>query len=92
MPTGSACLTDTSSTFDASFDVCVCVCRAPLLVEDGHSETESEAAVDKLDKEYWIRRAGEVGISSYSLCDYECVSRDSYQCSCNRAVSTGHRR
>ena len=38
-------------------------CRPPLapaLDEGGHSETESEAATEKLDKEYWIRRAGEV--------------------------------
>lgn len=49
-----------SSLFDATFDVFF---RPPPPLEDGgHSETESEAAVDKLDKEYWIRRAGEVSV------------------------------
>ena len=43
--------------------VCVCVCSASPGGEDMHrfagSETESEAAA--LDKEFWVKRASEVG-------------------------------
>ena len=43
--------------------VCVCVCSASPGGEDMHrfagSDTESEAAA--LDKEFWVKRAAEVG-------------------------------